>query len=604
MNTGGVWWRLRGRSRYFSWVLPVLFVSVCPGSAGAGLITGSYELTWDQDVEKTAVETTNIRKFKQNLELKYKGFLSPIVENEVTFKVEQEVNSNAADTTRFLPTLDLGFKGKFWELTSGAKRTHENSDEPGKNPKVTDSYFVEFFYLAPRSAPDLKAKYTLDTDFEEGATDTVKQEVTLSSEYKPTDWLNLKGDYNRILNDDNLNVDADTEDEKIGGTIALRHFFSDKIKVNSEYDLETTRGATLLDAGGAVNQKEDQTHTWKNAASFRPFAATDIDGTYDFDIKQNMVNGEHTLTKNAKGTVRQKVSFFDLRGEFNRVITEARHTADDNEKTEDTWTADASVKYSKHLDFTIKYQKKDTVEIHLDPSRNTGSGTRNWTGTWNGELTPFWKASVSYDRTDTLEREVLTTVDTKYSYKSTFDFKAIFLTIDPLYEITLKEDLQTVPATDTETRDFQFKIAWKIFPTMNTEAMIDHTYGRKTDSGAANIQRTDDTTINLNWKKPAPGWTVSFDVTRNATDTSEDDLPPDITSSFGFKVDYKKDWLAMNTSYKYDKKSLTGDVETFDMKVGWAAPKWELSLTYKFDKTYSEEIDEGYSIGLTFKYNL
>lgn len=87
-------------------------------------------------------------------------------------------------------------------------------------------------------------------------------------------------------------------------------------------------------------------------------------------------------------------------------------------------------------------------------------------------------------------------------------------------------------------------------------------------------------------------------------DTSEDDLPPDITSTFGFKADYKFEQLMMSTTYKYDKKSLSDDSENFDAKIGWTAPKWDVSLTYTFKKTFSVALNEGYTISLTFKYNL
>jgi predicted porin len=572
----------------------------------AGLISGNYQINWDQTVDKTDAGTADVRKFKQALDLKYKGLLSPVVRNEMTFKVEQEINSNAPDITRVLPALDLGFKGKYWDAKAGGKRTHENSDEPGKTPKVTEIYFLEFFYIAPKNIPDLKAKYTLDLDFQEGATDTRKQGVTLSSVYDPTKWLSTKGDYTRNRSDDRLNPDADTEDEKVTGTVGIRHMLSDKIKADTQYSVDISRGATLRSDGAGADpgsQKEDQGHAWKNTLSFRPFRDTSIDGSYDFNLKQNKVNGEHTITKNSKVSASQKIGRqYDIKGDFGRNITEARHTQDDNQKTEDTWTVDFKAKFSRQLDFTLKYQKKDTDEKHVDPTKNTTSESLIQSASWTGELAPFWKASATYDKTDTITREVKTTVDTKYGVKSTFDFKAIKLTLDPSYDITLKDDL--VKPESTAIRDFKLKLAGKVFSTRTMETKIDHTYGRKTDSAAKNIQRTDSSSGNMTWTEPFPGWTFGFDVTRSATDTSEDDLPPDITSAFGFKADYKFEQLRMSTTYKYDKKSSAAESENFDAKIGWAAPKWDVSLTYTFKKTFSIALNEGYTISLTFKYNL
>lgn len=587
-------------------VIAAVLLHSLASCAEAALITGNYQINWNQNVTKTDAGTTDVRKFKQTLDLKYRGFLSPVVQNSVTFRFEQEINSNAPDITRFLPTLDLGFKGLYWEAKTGAKRTHENSDEPGQPPKISDSYFAEFYYLAPRPVPDLKAKYTLDKDFREGTTDTSKQGIALSSVYKPTDWLDVKGDFARNTSEDRIHANNDTVEDKSRGTVDFRRIISDNIKFDAQYAWELDRGATLLTGGGETNQKKDRHQTLKTALSFRPFQDTSADGTYDVDLKQNKVNGEETLTKNAKVSVSQRIGGpFDVRGNYSRNITEARHTTDDNRKTEDTWTGIVRAKFSRQLDFSLKYERKNTDEPHfMDPTKSTNSRTITRSGAWTGELAPFWKASASADITDTFLKGVKTTVDTKYSLKSTFDFKAINLTLDPTYNLTFKEDDTQVPVLKSAVRDFKFRVVDRLLTTRTMEAKAEHTYGRKVDTAAGNIQRTDNSSANLTWKEPFPGWLFGFDLTRQATDTSGDDLPPDITTTFAFKADYKQDHLAMSTNFKYDRKSLTDNVETFDARLGWTASRWDASATYTFNRTLSAAINEGYSISLTFKYNL
>ncbi len=603
-------WRNTGSLRRALCAVMLVGALAAPASSGAAsLVEGSYELDYDQDVQTQGSEVTDIRKFKQILELKYHGFLSPVVANEVSFKIEQERNSDAADVVRFLPMLELAFKGSYWDVKAGVKRLDETSNEPGKNPKTTDNWYAEFFYRAPRRIPDLKAKYTLDTEFEEGTTDTRRQGIVVSSEYKPKDWLEMKGEYSRDTLDDALKPDADTEEEKSTGAVAIRRMISRKIRAEAQYSVELTRGATLLDAGGSNNTKEDQLHKDKTLVAYRPFVSTSLDGTYDYELKQNKVLGEHTLTTNIKAAAAQRIANpLDVRGEFLRVITDNRHTQDDNTKTEDTWTVEVKAVFSKQLDFSLRRQDKHIVEDHVDVTRSLTNSTLNDTVTWTGNLTPFWIASAAYDRIDTFawdtvgRREVKTTIDTKYNVKSTFNFKAIELTLDPSYDITFKDD--RVKLLNSAVRDFKFKIVHRILKTRTVEAKIDHTYGRKTDSGLQNIQRSDSTTGNVTMTDPLPGWLVSFDFIRLATDTSGDDLPADISTTFGVKADYKYKWLLVNTSFKYDKKSLTDDSETLDAKLSWAAPRWDLSLTYTFEKVFAATLDEKYGISLTFKYNL
>lgn len=595
-------------SRFFALLVAAALLHAFSGSALAvgGLIGGTYQLTWDHTVDKTDEATTDIRKFKHSLDLKFKGLLTPVIQNEVTLKIEQEMSSDAADINRLLPTLDLGFKAAYWNGRVGGKRTDESTDDPTAPPKQTDSYFVEIFYTPPKSVPDLKAKYTLDTDFQEGLTDTRKQGVTLSSVYGPTEWLEVKGDYARNRNDDRIMVDSDSEDEKSTGQIGLRHMLSDKVKLDAQGSTELSREAKFVsDTGAAVpdSAKEDQTHKFKSLVSYRPVKDTTLDGTYDFELKQNKVNGEHTFTKNLKGLWTQRMGKpYDFSVTFNRNTVEMKHTTDDYVKTEDTLTFDAKAKLSKQVVLSAKYQDKVTEEDHADPTNNVNSGTIQRGATWSGELGTWWVASATFDKTDTLSEQVKTTVDTKYSLKSTFDFKDLNLTFDPSYDITLKKDM-LIPES-TAVRDFKFKLLWKGKPSRNTEVKVEHTYGRKTDSGAKNVERTDNSTGNLTWKEAFPGWTFAFDTTRGATDKSEDDMPPDISSSFGFKADFKAERLAMNTSVKYDKKSLSDNSGTFDAKASWVAPSWDVSLTYTFKKTFSDALNEGYAVSFTFKYNL
>lgn len=589
-------------------MLVALAVTVLPASDAAsatGLVGGNYQLTWDQSADRTDAGETVTRSLKHTLDLKYKGLLTGLIENELTLKVEQEIKNDGTNTIRVNPAINLAFKGGYW--SAGAKRTIDDSNEAGKNPKISDSYIVEFYVRPTRPAlPDLKGKYSLDTDFEKNTTDTRRQAVTLSSVYKPVDSIDLKGEYGKTTSDDRIQVDADTEEEKMSFSAGVRRIFTEKIKVSSEYKLDITHGATLKSDGtGATpgSYKQDQEHTWKNTLAFRPFRDTDVDGSYDLDLKQNLATGEHDITRGGKLAVSQKIGTpFDVKADASRVVTEARHTADDYRKTEDTYTADFRAKFGPKLDFTMRYQKKDTVEDHVDNTKDTSSGSVDKSATWNGELTPFWKANASYDLTDTITVNVKTTVDTKYSLKSTFDFKPVNLSLEPTYDITMKDDL--VKMENSATRDFKFKLAYKVFTTANMEGKFDHTYGRKTDSALQNIQRTDATNANVVWRDAFPGWSFGFDVTRSATDTSQDDLPPDITSSFGVKADYKFDMFSLSWDYKYDKKSVGDNSENFDIKTGWIAPKWDVSLSYTFKKTFSQALNEGYSINLTFKYNL
>lgn len=576
------------------------------GARAANLVGAAYTASWDQSVTTTDAGTTETHGFKHELNVSYKGFLKPVVQNEITLKVEQTIrpDDDPPRVTKIFPTITLSYQGSYWK--GGAKRTIDDSTEPGRKAKTTDAYFVEFLQLpAKPTLPDLKGKYSLDSDFEAGMTDKVKHSVNFSSAYRPNRWLDLRGDYNWNFNDDNVTPDTDTRDETVGGTIGIRHFFSKKIRFNTEYRVQETRTETVLDNGGTANPATTQSHTWKNVLAFLPFPDMSINASYDFDLKQDLYSGEHVYARTYKAAIAHRISIVNLKAGFTRAIVEDRHTKADKRKTEDEWTFEASAKLL--VDWSLRYQKKDTVEVFFDNAATVvRSGSKSMGGGLGGSirLAPFWQVSAVYDKTDNYDRGVRITVDTKYSFKSLLDFKAVNLTIEPTYDIAHKQDLQVTPAKETETRDLKLKVAWKAIATQNMIGTVEHTYGRKVDTDVGNIQRTDDSSAKLIWRAPFPRWNVGIDVTRSATDTSEDELPPDVTSSFGFKADYGFANLSLGANYKYDMRRLTDDAETFGANVGWAAPKWSTSLSYSFNKTFSPTLNEGYSVTVAFKYNL
>ncbi|MBF8259757.1 MAG: hypothetical protein HW377_2131 [Actinobacteria bacterium] len=564
------------------------------------MISGSYEFTLDETTDKTATGTTKAERTKNTLDLRYKGFLSPVIQNELTFKVEQFHDSTGPDTIKTFPGIFLGYKGSYWN--AGARRTIEDSNEPGRAASIADSYFVELFLTPPRRLPDFKGKYTLETNFQSGTTDTQKMTWDLSSNYRPYDWLDLKGEFSRNTMEDRLRPDSDTEDERISGTGGIRHFISDKIKLDVQYRVEKNTGATLLSAGGAKNQKSDQTQTVKNLISFRPFRDTSVDASYDGEFKENYVSGERNQANNFKVVASQKIGVpYDLRADFGRNIAETQQTADDNKKTEDTYTLDFKAKYTKMLDFAVKYMKKNANEDHIiDPTKTTSSGNDELTASWVALILPTLNASVSYAKNNAFTKGAKTSIDTRYNLKGNIALKDINLTIDPSYEIARKDDL--VAIVKSETRDLRVVFTYKPFETSNINSLLSHTYARKVDTLVNNINRTDSTSGNITWKDPLPGWMVGIDVTRQATDTSHDDLPADITTNFGVKASYKYRMLMFDTSFKYDKKKLSDDSESFDAKVGWTAPSWDATLTYTSKKTFSTAKNEGQSIGFAFKY--
>jgi hypothetical protein len=625
--------------RVFRLALVVAIVAAMSAPAypagGKGLISGSYTLNWTQEVQKKDV-SKDTRTFKQALETKYVGFLSPLIENEISLKLEYDKSGDTPSEIRLYPIITLTYKGAYWN--AGSKRSIIN--DPSETQKVTDSHFVEMFYQPARFAmPDLKAKYLIDADSQAGVTDKFKQTITLSSAYQPVDWFNLKGQYN--FTDDRERFKKDPNDksgtpvvreEKYNVTAGIRHFFSDKLKLNSEWKSEFTRNASYFDNGVAKldTVKEDQIHTMKNALAFRPFVDTAIDVNYDYDLKQTMVpkvepgqpaTEEHTLTYNAIVKVTQKIGTpVEVKGEYNRLKTDVRHNALPSINIDDAWTLEARGDFSKQILLNAKYTQHNILDDNPGAPnvipKHTGSIARS--ASWTGELLPVWKPSVNYDRTDTHDHTIargqfVKTSETKYSLKGPIDLKQLAATIEPSYDINIKNDYTNVEPQLQEvisTRDFKLRLAKMLMQTRTMELKAEHTYGRKIEYGHRdgalnNVNRSDASTVNFAVKDVIPNLTGGVDITRTATDTSGDADAADVTENFAVKADYKYSALSWNALYKYD-RSLRSDKTnkwSFDWKATWTARDWDLSLTYNQTKTLSFLRDESYKVGVDFKYN-
>ncbi len=612
--------------------IAALLAIPCGSASAKGFVSGSYTLGWTQDVQKKT-EYKDTRTFKQTLDTKYSGFLSPVIENELTFKIDYDKGSTTEAKVRMYPAITLTYKGSYWG--AGSKRSV--TQEPDTPQKVTDSYFVELLYKPFRfGTPDLKAKYGADLDTQVGQTDKFKQTVTLSSNYQPAEWFNVKGDYTWSNDDERFRKDVVdpkltpvTREEKYSFTSGVRHFLSDKLKLGSEWKSEFSRGATFFDNGAAKGEsvKEDQAHTSKNTFSFRPFDVTSFDATYDYDLKQTMVPKavspllsleEHTITTNTAVRVSQKVGRpIELRGEFTRAKTDVRHTLAPGINIDDGWTLETKGDFGPKLQLNGKYARHNIlIENPGAPSKRTGNTARS--ASWNGELLPFWKPSITYDKTDTddftvLRSRFLKTSETKYGLKGPLDFKRLDLLIEPSYDIGIKRDYTNLDISAREvidTRDFKVKVAKTVLVTRTIEFKVDHTYGRKQEKGHKdpvlnNITRSDSSSGNVTIKDVVPDYTGGLDFSRSANDTSGDADGPDVTENFGVKVDYKYSAFGWNATYKYD-RNLRADKAnkwTFDWKGTWTAKKWDFSLSYNQTKTLSLLLDESYKVGVDFKYN-
>jgi hypothetical protein len=593
------------------------FLSVPVPSAAEGVVQSTYTLTADGTQTWTGDTKTATQKYSHVLDLKYRGFLQPVVENEFTMKVEWNSGDDSTGYIKVTPDLTLKYKGSYWN--AGVKRGIEESTEPGKTAKYADKAFVEVILSPPRvTLPDLKAKYNVDKDYQKAQSDTVKHAFEVSTSVTPFEWLAIKGDWTRTLTYDRLKEDSDTEDERIAGSVGVRRLIGQNIRVQSEYRVEDSRSATLLTEGGTSNPKRDQNHTWKNALVFRYVPDGTFEVNYDYELKERMLTPkDHDQKRTYKAVLDQKFKILGelgFKGEFDRVETETAHkVGGDTLKTEDSWIGEVKTRPSKFADLSFKTTWKRTVDEAFGASTAPASTTSfQRSVSWNCDLLPFWKPTVSVDRTDTRawsvaqQREVPSVVTTVYTMNGPLTIAIPVIEIAPTYTVTFTDDKLAETKQNTVIRDFTAKATAALLKTRTWEGRMDHTYARKVDTKEENVVRTDTTNFSLTARDAVPGWNFEVTVGRNATDTSGDDLGVDLTEALTLKADLKRDPFKLAVTYKYDRTLTEGkfDKYSLDMTTGWVSRDWDLSLTGNYKQTMSPVLDKGTTVNLTFTYKL
>ncbi|NIS76483.1 MAG: hypothetical protein GTO00_02400 [Deltaproteobacteria bacterium] len=574
-------------------------------SSRADVYSSSFDFEYDLTVDRSETGTETDQTFSEIFELQYSQMLLPRldVDFKLILELENEFQSDGEDTTRFLPEAEIGGKAEYWELNLGAQRTRESNDQPFEPTSIQDSYFIEYFFEPSEKVPDLKLKYTVDTDEQGDDTDSQDTSFEVSSVYEFAKFLKLKVDYTRDESEDRITPDSDTIDEDLNTEETFKYVFSSNLKFDFKHQYQKTTGGTLLDAGGKTNETNTENNTYDGKVDLRLFEETEMGATYQFEREDDIIERGISESTDFELNFDQRIGEpIDFSFTYSRTIDEDISIDNNIRDTEDTFTYDVSMGFSNLLDFSIKYEKRDTdTEDRLAPANDKKIKADDISASWSADTETFMDLTVSYDWSQEKENGIMTTKDRDLSIKSDLDFEAIRLQLTPEYTLTITEDLTKPSEQKSRNIDFNFGLDYETEVTDRLRFSLSHAYGRSEEHPNKVIERDDDTTIDINLDEPWEGSNFTLTVSRTATDRSGDDSPPDITSTITFNWDHTMGPFDFSVNYSYDKNKLTDDSETFDVNFGWKGLNFDTQLKYSFDKTFSSELDETHNLTFSFK---
>ncbi len=587
-------------------VVLLTFIAV---RAEAEVYKSRFQFNYDLTIDRTDEGTETDQTFNEILETKYSQYLLPLLKVDTSFKLEleNEFQSDAEDTTRFLPELETKGSGDFWELGVGWKRTRESNDLPFEAAKIDDTFFVELFLTPKIKFPDLKLKYTIDTSKQPPDLNTEDTSLELSSIYELGELAKFKIDYTRDESDDRVNADSDTLDETFETEEVVKYLFSDKLKMDFKHQYEDETGATLLDAGGKANEENRKTNRYRGRVEFRPFRDTRLSGDLDLEREKDKIeekiNDTRDYSVKFEQDIGEPISFkFQYEKSIDKEIggiSDFTHIKD----TEDDFTYELNLEFSSLLDFTATYERTlDRLDDRVDDANDETTENRDFSFSWEADTETFLSLSFSYILSEDITNGKLESKEKRVSVKPNLDFEDLNLRVSGDYTDTTTEDFTTTVPGKERDIDFNLTIDYDTDITDKLSFSLSHRYGRRVEQPGKVIERDDDTTLDFTLDEPWPGSRFSMSVTRSATDRSQDESPPDINSTITFTWDHSMDPFDFSISYKYDKKKLTDNTETFDFGVGLSADALSMKFRYTFDKTFSDELNESHTVSFNFQY--
>ncbi len=574
-------------------------------SSRADVYSSSFDLEYDLTVERSEDGTETDQTLSEIFQLKYSQPLLPKldVDGQFRFELENEFQSDGADTTRVLPEIEIGGKAEYWDLNLGAKRNRLSNDEPFEATSIQDSYFVEYFFKPTGKVPDLKLKYSIDTDEKGDEADSQDTAFEVSSVYEFADFLKLKVDYTRDETEDKVNPDSDTIDEEFRTEETLKYILTRNIKLDLKHQYEKSTGGTLLDLGGKTGESNKENNTYDGRITFKPFGETELRSTYKFQREKDIIGKATSESTDFEVGLDQNIGEpIEFKFKYYKSIDENVGIDSNEKEDEDTFTYDLSLFFSDLLDFSIKYEIKDNeTEDRLDPANNRTLETEDVSFSWSADTGTFMDLSVSYDWSVDKEDNINVSKNRDLSIKSTLRSDAINLEITPSYTNNITEDFTKVSEQKTRNIDFNLGIDYDTKVTEKLGFSLSHKYGRSVDHPNKVIERDDDTSIDIQLNEPWDGSNFSLSLSRNASDRSGDDLPPDITSTITFNWDHTMGPFDFSVNYSFDNSKLADDAETFDVSLGWKGLNFDTQVRYSFDKTFSAELDESHNLTFSFK---
>jgi hypothetical protein len=600
---------LRIKCLYIVWFFfaVLAFISFIKDDCLAGELDTSIDFSYDKSDKIDISGTDTTESAGQKYSLKYKETVNMMLNLEGNFSlgVDESWGTGQFSTKAINPEIGFGISSDEWGIDTGARESISYSDDPLFEKETTLDYFISFS-LKPESilVPDVG----LDIDKAEtagsGRQDTLSTTLDISKSFDINLLgMNLDLGYNKSVFNDRIVSDSDTKDMSYDIGLKLKQDITNAISYSFNYSFTKGLGYVYLDTGGFKDKTASHSHGYKNSIDYDMFPNTKLAFSYDYTIDLDLVSKEKSVSRTAATNLKQGIyDWIDLKFDYAKDVGETLDSAGDKRTISNKFGTSVKLSPNKFFDISIDASQDKSVDDYYVDIKDATSVNKDLSFAWGTQITEYIKLTYDLSNTRSYTEGKLESDDDAIKLK--IDLKGdteIGLTITPGYSRDKSQDLM-ISSITSKSESFDLAIDYDMELTDNMNLKLSHSYSKSEDLLTSIIDRSDDSSLDYDFKEPIREVSFSASATRTTSDTSGDEEGPITDMSYSFSFNWAILNMNFDMSYGLDVPQEASKSENFDigMKMGFL-DLGDFDFSYSFSQDLEGELNKSKSITVSYK---
>lgn len=600
----------------------VLFVAAVtyPLTSAATTLETSIDLNYTYEQDRLGDDILDETTFSQKYLLEYESKVTSILDILAKIRVDYEEKSGAraADSSELAPSLEVGITGERFDLLFSYDATKDKTEqfEDNSGSTVYDNSALLTLEIKPLYLPEVKINLSRGRNFEEQQRERVDRTFELTVK-KDADDLQFEFDFGYSNDESKLPSQNEQNDWAWKTNLSYKSVLWWDVdtelvyEINEEYT-ETFKQGVLTSEEEAYVQKI-QARLQKSLV-LTPRLTADLEYEYEFNQDILRIEEDYSLNQDLGLVVDYSVMrWLDAKAEFKRETEELVHIFPD--ETEETLDDTVTLSFRARPVKSIEVRGKADWEFARTIDADTGASVEDDTSaTYEVDLKHrigrWWNLTVAASSEYEWEDEWLTKEEG--ALKAALKLALFYdIRLDTTYEIERLNEFdafEPLSFDQSKEEDLQVGFSWEKDFTSLISFAVRHDFGwtreRELDE-VLNFEETltisEDTELGLKLTDFIRGMTLDGRVTRNASDTKDDEEPLLVDILYELAWSWEIRELTLGAQFAYEDSGESFDEASLRTDVAWRYENIDVSGEYQIDKTYTNEVDENRKANLSMK---